>query len=190
MYKAVVHFAALAAAAQEFEDRLGLVAADDWARPTPCEGWDVRALVNHVVGGNVRYTMLLGGATADELAPTRTADHLGDDPVAAFRTTAAAVATAFGEPGAFTRVVHHPAGDRPGEALLGMRILEYAAHGWDLARAIGADETIRIDVVEYLLEWAPLIKQGRRDGFFAAPASELAPDASPQERLLHLVGRL
>ena len=49
--------------------------------------WDVQALVNHVVGANRRYTMLLHGATADEVDATRMEDHLGDDPASSFAAT-------------------------------------------------------------------------------------------------------
>ena len=35
--------------------------------------------MNHVVGANRRYTMLLHGATADAVDATRAADHLGAD---------------------------------------------------------------------------------------------------------------
>lgn len=37
------------------------VRADQWAAPTPNEGWDVRALVNHIVSGNVWVVELVAG---------------------------------------------------------------------------------------------------------------------------------
>ena len=34
---------------------------DRWHAGTPCEGWDVRALVNHVVSGNLWAAELAAG---------------------------------------------------------------------------------------------------------------------------------
>jgi hypothetical protein len=96
-----------------FERRLPLVRRDDWERPTPCEEWDVRALVNHVVGANRRYVLLLKGASATEVDATRGADHLGDDPLASCLATAAELTDAFREEGALARTVHHPAAIAP-----------------------------------------------------------------------------
>ena len=180
---------ALRTANAGFERRLRLVRRDDWERPTPCEEWDVRALVNHVVGANGRYVLLLKGASAMEVDATRGADHLGDDPLASCLATAAELTDAFREEGALARTVHHPAGYRTGAELLGMRVLDVAVHCWDLARAIDADETLDADVVEFVLAVAPRIEASRQHGAFAPPVGEIASDKSPQDRLLHLVGR-
>jgi len=47
------------------------VESDDWARSTPCDEWSVRDLVNHVVGGNFRYVMILAGEPDDAVLRTR-----------------------------------------------------------------------------------------------------------------------
>src|SRR5262249_61633916 len=125
-----------------FAQRLALVRPGQWAAPTPCTEWDVRALVNHVVGANRRYTMLLHGATTDQVEATRAVDHLGDDPVTSFAATAAELTAAFGEPGAMARTAYHRAGERTGVQLLEMRVVDIAVHAWDLARATGAGESL------------------------------------------------
>jgi uncharacterized protein (TIGR03086 family) len=159
-----------------FEGRLGQVESSDWDRSTPCTEWDVRALVNHVIGANVRYQLLLHGAPLEQVEATRRADHLGDDPLTAFVTTATAVTQCFREPGVLDRTFHHAAGKRTGRQLLVMRILDVGVHSWDLARASGSDERIDPAVVTVALT--------------ATTASDHEDDdTSAQDRLLLRMGR-
>jgi uncharacterized protein (TIGR03086 family) len=144
-------FGALDVATAGFARTLALVQAGQWEAETPNPGWTVRDLVNHVVGGNRRYVLLLAGAPTEEVEALRDLDHLTDDPYADFVSTSAAVSTAFRAPGSLKVIVHHRLGDRTGAELLVMRIAEHALHGWDLARAIGADENLDDGVVETLL---------------------------------------
>jgi len=158
-----------AVAIEGFASRLRQVGDGDWNRPTPCTEWDVRALVNHVVGANVRYEMMLRGAALEEVEATRTVDHLGDMPLASFRTTADAVLRAFGEPAALDRTFHHITGDRTGRELLVMRIYDIGVHTWDLAVAIVADRRIDDEVVAVALT-------------ATVPASGESDSSSPQDR--------
>ena len=172
-----------------FARRLRLVGSDDWRRPTPCSEWDVRALVNHVVGANVRYELLLHGAPTEQVEATRTVDHLGDDALAAFVATADVVVACFREDGALDRIGHHVTGDRTGRDLLSMRILDVAIHGWDLARAIGADEALDDDVVAFLLAYTADLYLGPQQRAFSPADADVPRNASPQDQLLHRLGR-
>ena len=181
---------ALTRANVAFEQRLRLVGADDWPRPTPCSEWDVYALVNHVIGGNRRYTMLLHGASTESVNRTRTEDHLGTDPLAAFTTTANELATVFCEDGALTRIAHHPVvGERTGADLLAMRVLDVTVHAWDLARALDVDDTLDPDAVEFALAHIDVIEAGRQHSSFAIPTGPPNIATAPQAQLLHLAGR-
>jgi uncharacterized protein (TIGR03086 family) len=179
----------LVVANDQFAQRLRLVGPDDWRRPTPCSEWDVRAVVDHVVGANVRYQLLLHGAPTEQVEATRAVDHLGDDALASFVATADGVVACFSENGALERIAHHVTGDRTGHELLSMRILDVAIHGWDLARAIGADETLDDDVVAFLLAYTADLDLGPQQRAFAPARADVARNASPQDQLLHRLGR-
>jgi uncharacterized protein (TIGR03086 family) len=179
----------LVLANDEFAQRLRLVGPDDWRRPTPCSEWDVRALVNHVVGANVRYELLLHGAPTEQVEAARNLDHLGDDALKSFVATADRVVACFHEDGALERVAHHVTGDRTGRELLSMRILDVAIHGWDVARSIGADESLADDLLAFLLEYTAGLDLGPGQRAFAPVDADVPPSPSPQDQLLHRLGR-
>jgi uncharacterized protein (TIGR03086 family) len=174
-----------------FATVLDQVALDQWDAASGVGEWTVRDLVDHVIGGDRMSTVILGGGTrADGLAEfaRSTADV---DPVAAFAECSDEMAAAFAEPGALDRIVAHPAMEMPGSQLLGFRIGEYGLHGWDLARAIGADDAIDPVVVQALWElMEPLAPFLAVTGMFGDGPSGTVPDDAPlQLRLLDLSGR-
>ena len=109
-----------------------------WGDPTPCEEWDVRALVGHVITTMHAYAELLRGASASRIVELRKQQRTigGDDLLVAVTDAAAQAHAAFAEPGALERTVHHPMGDLPGSQLLRMRLVDNVVHGWDLATAL------------------------------------------------------
>jgi uncharacterized protein (TIGR03086 family) len=83
----------------------------------PCRDWDVRVLVNHVVGENRWIPPLLGGSTVADVGDALDGDLLGDDPVSAWHaSTVAALDDARAT--ALDRVVHLSFGDMPAEEYL------------------------------------------------------------------------
>src|SRR5215472_12799880 len=92
--------------------------ADQLDAPTPCAEWDVRALLNHVIGTLWLAEGLFGDrAPRYAMAPGSLppADLARDDPAAAYaEAAAAALAAAAGD--ALTRVHDTPLGEMPGPA--------------------------------------------------------------------------
>src|SRR5215212_1420461 len=79
------------------------VRADDLGKGTPCSEWDVRALVNHMIGV---LAMLIAPARGEEIDfGTQDLDRVGSDPSGAFADAAAAFVAAWSVPGATERVV-------------------------------------------------------------------------------------
>jgi uncharacterized protein (TIGR03086 family) len=163
------------------------IGAGQWALPTPCTGVDVRALVNHLVTGNLLFAALVTGTPP----PDRGADHLGDDPAAAFRGAAASLSGAFRTPGALGTVYTAPFGTAPGMALVHVRITEQLAHGWDLARATGQPADFPDDVAEHALAGAHAQLKSRPEGPNApfAPEVPVPADAPAIDRLAGFLGR-
>ncbi|MEY2477655.1 MAG: hypothetical protein QOG87_2970 [Actinomycetota bacterium] len=181
----------LAAGRAEFERRVAAIGDDQWRLPTPCDEWDVSALVHHVVSGNAMSVVLLAGGTREEGQAAREATTLGSDPLGAFQASADALDQAFRRPGALEVVIHHRVGDIPAPQFLGFRFTDYTVHSWDLARAIGGDETLDPELVavvyEAMLPMAGFI--GKTGQFGAGPSDDVDEQASLQYRLLDLSGR-
>ncbi|WP_082399689.1 maleylpyruvate isomerase N-terminal domain-containing protein [Pseudonocardia sp. EC080619-01] len=60
-----------------------------WTAPSGLPGWDVRAVVNHLVNEQRWTPELFAGATIDSVGDRFDSDLLGDDPVSMFDHTAA-----------------------------------------------------------------------------------------------------
>jgi uncharacterized protein (TIGR03086 family) len=185
-------------ASTEFERKLGAVRSEQWAWPTPCTAWNVRQLVNHMTRGNVSYVGLLRGGSSAEFIRLRDTDALGTDPFGAYTRSFRECAEAFAVPGAFQRIVDYPLGKVTGCQALAVRTTDTAIHTWDLARALGVDDDLDSGLVTWiddslediyagLAETPTAVESTHR--FFASPAGALARDASPQDRLLHRMGR-
>src|SRR6476646_11447548 len=76
------------------------ITPDQWSLPTPCDDWDVRALLNHVVAGNWWASRLAAGATIDEVGSEYDGDVLQPSPLGEYHESAVAAARAFEVPGA------------------------------------------------------------------------------------------
>lgn len=193
-----VLLAHLISAERDFSDRLRAVRPDQWAEATPCSEWTVRELVSHMVQANLIYTLLLQGGSGEQFLTIRERDTLGSDPVAAFESAAAECLTAFGEPHRLDRIVDYPFGPVPGRQLVGLLLADTVVHTWDLARASGLDDQLTAQLVEWVLANIEWIFRGVSDSpiaspnshrYFAAPAEFPPSPASPQDSLLHLMGR-
>jgi uncharacterized protein (TIGR03086 family) len=87
------------------------------------------------------------------------------------------------------RVTHLSYGDFPAKDYLQHIISFRAFRSYDIAKMIGIDTTMDTELVDGLLaEFAPVAGAYRQMGVFP-PAIEVADDASPQAKLLALIGR-
>src|SRR5215210_5512399 len=103
-------------------------ATDRLDDPTPCDKWDVRTLLNHMLDTQHYF---LGAARGEDASPPapEPPDVLSEDPVADFETTQAQMLEVFGERGVI---------EKTGPAL-GIAFADQLLHGWDLAMATGQD---------------------------------------------------
>ncbi|MGD3104743.1 TIGR03086 family metal-binding protein [Streptomyces sp. YGL11-2] len=182
----------LAGYAQVARDVGALVAAvrpDDLRLPTPCAGWTVRELLNHMVWENLMATSIAAGAPRGD----HTADHLGDGPdghIAAFEESARTALAVFTGSG----MLHRTFGpyEAPGGLLVQQVTVELLAHGWDLARSVGAPTDLAPEVAAEVLEAARLIYGAapRTEGSSIAPERPAPPGATAADRLAAYLGRL
>jgi uncharacterized protein (TIGR03086 family) len=145
--------------------------------PTPCDEWDVRTLMNHMLETQRYFANSARGEDAS-LSPDPP-ELLGDDPAAQFREGRADTLRTFGEPGVI---------EKTGPAL-GIAFSDQLLHGWDLAVATGQDSTMPDGLAEAAYDMIHgRFTDEQRKGVFK-PEIAVGPDATAQEKLLAYVGR-
>jgi len=164
------------------------VPADRYAAATPCAGWDVRALVNHVVGEDLWAAELLCGRTIAEVGAGLDGDLLGADPLAAWSAATTAAARALEAVGD-TAVVALSAGPTDVDEYLRQLAADHLVHAWDLATAAGANLRLDEDLVAAVTAWFVPLEDMYRTHGLVGPRPYLPADAEPQARLLGMFGR-
>ena len=165
---------------------------DQLTATTPCSEWDVKELLNHIIG----TLWLCQALFADEVPsgeegpkglPAR--DLAGDDPSAAYAEAAAAALASAGREGALTSPHQTPLGEMPGPALAGFTTLDVLVHGWDLAKATGQCTDLDPELAEHVFGFAGQAFTEETRQFRIGPAVPIADDASVVDRLVACLGR-
>ncbi|MGW1776755.1 TIGR03086 family metal-binding protein [Streptomyces sp. NPDC002104] len=168
-------------------DVVSRIPDDRWNSPSPCGGWTTLHVLGHLIDGQHQIAALITGQGPRE--PLKDpAEAIDRDPGAAWEATARRMdgLLAAVDPAAVVPS-HH--GDVPVEAILASAVIEPLVHAWDLARA--ADLSVRLDeeaVATCLAVIVPMAEQFAATGMYA-PVLAVGPGASPQQRLLALLGR-
>nr|WP_283251232.1 TIGR03086 family metal-binding protein [Rhabdothermincola salaria] len=156
---------------------------------TPCDGWAVRDLLNHVVGGAEMFAGALQGGPVHDISG-RLPDALGDDPLGAFERAAEHFGAAAQSPGATERVLDLPFGSMQGATFLRFVAFDLLVHSWDLATTLGSELDVPDDVVVGAGRIAHRTLDGReRDGRTFAESTVAPGGATPLERLVAFTGR-
>ena len=169
--------------AADFTAEVAAVPDDQWAAPSPCEGWTARDVVGHVVGAQM---MFLGFV---DQGFTPTAD-VGDDPLAAWIEARDAMQAALDDPAVAQAEYDSPFGRSVFEESANRFVNnDLVVHRWDLGRAVGND----VDIDPHEAEVALTAYEGLGDNVrnprvFAAEV-EVDDDASAQDRLIAFTGR-
>jgi uncharacterized protein (TIGR03086 family) len=174
------------AAAAQADRVVAAVRADQLGDPTPCADWTVRDVINHLTTGNLLFVAIV----SDGPKPDRSADHLGDDHVAAFRSSIAQLAEAFAKHDVLSGTYATPIGEGPGALLVSMRFNELMVHGWDIAKATGQSTDLDPALAEEALasfQAVPFLPRGEGKPF--GESRPAPPDATAADRLAAYLGR-
>ena len=161
------------------------VKADQLSAPTPCSEFDVRLLLNHMIGG---LDMLRAAAAGDE-AKMPEGDQFGDDPGAIYDERRAKLMDALKAEGVLDKGWKMPFGELPGQMMASIAFVEHVTHGWDLAKATGQDTTIPEPLLSEALEVVtPMDTMWRMPGV-CGPKVDVPESASATDKFAGFMGR-
>ena len=172
-----------------FASVVALLESQHWDQPTPCTGWSVFDVVDHVVAGERFTEATLNGASLEDASDAQAGiDPQNPDVVGQVTDAAAAVLAAFD--GSLDRIIEHRIGPVSARRVLGFRIIDQLGHTWDVATAIGRPITLDPDALAIGLE----VTHAERETLERSPNFATLPDddgaaGDPQTAFLRAIGR-
>jgi uncharacterized protein (TIGR03086 family) len=161
----------------------------EWSAPTPCTDWNVRALVNHVVGEDRWTKPLVDGRTIAEVGEAFDGDLLGEDPKSFAMAAADEALTAVAERLPAGGKVHLSYGEESIEEYISQLAADHLIHGWDLAAATGQQRDLDPELVAEVAAWFRNREDIYRSSGAIAARPEAAATGNPQAELLVAFGR-
>lgn len=151
----------------------------DLARPSPCEGYTVADVIDHLAGSVIG----IAGAAGTELAKSASGNVEVD--IANLSQPALEAWQQRGTDGIINIGFELPAAN-----VLGILAVEYLVHAWDIATATGQQVVAHDGLTAYVFELCRRVvtPESRRPGFFD-PEVEVAADASEMDKLIAFTGR-
>jgi uncharacterized protein (TIGR03086 family) len=159
------------------------ISNDQWSLNTPCEDWTVRDLMRHIIVRDRGIAASVGGPPASEPGPDA-------DLIAEWHACVTWWADGLADPVRSDTVWKTALGEMTfREATLRMMTGELTIHSWDLARALGVDDTLDPEAVHVTLAqmraYGDLI---RRPGAMG-PEVTARDEADEQTQLIAFTGR-
>ena len=171
-----------------FRERLAAVDGR-WAAPTALPGWDVRALVHHMVVEERWAPPIFAGLSIGEVGDIFEGDQLVPDPLSAARDASGAALDAVREEGAMERTVHLSFGETPAAEYALQLAADHLVHAWDLARALGVDDAARPGGRRGRARVVRPTEELYREAGVIGPRVPVPDDADAQTRMLAMFGR-
>jgi uncharacterized protein (TIGR03086 family) len=165
------------------------ISPDQYQQATPCADWDVRAVVNHIIGAMTMMATVIdkGSVDAEKLF---TSDLVGSDGSRSYDEAMQAALEAFGRPGVLEGTVNLPFGTFPAEFAAGLLTNDLLTHGWDLAKATDQNVDFDAQLTETCMAFCRQTfanPEIRANEF--APEVKVPDDAPAIDRLVGYLGR-
>jgi uncharacterized protein (TIGR03086 family) len=154
---------------------------DQLEEPTPCAGFTVRGVLEHMIAGGTVFAAAYRGEAPPE--PDLT------DPIGGCAAMLAGLADAVSTPGALDRTIQAPFGEVDGETFARFVVLDGLVHGWDMAVGTGQAYAPPDELVAAAQAFAEATLDPLRDGDTFAAAVPTGPEATPIQKLAAYTGR-
>jgi uncharacterized protein (TIGR03086 family) len=167
-----------------FDSRVDAVSDDEWSAPSPCEGWTARDVVAHCAT-NLRA--LRDSVTGGDFFTTF-GNPIEGDVASAWRDANQTVKATLEDIGVSdTATVGGNA--VPLIAVVDGLMRDFVIHSWDLARAVGGDESLPDDLVASATDAMAMVGDDQRVPGLYGKKVDVPTTASPQDQLIALSGR-